>query len=129
MQAALTNAFLVGIGGFFGSVFRYWMSSWVHTFVSQPWRPAGTLVVNIIGCFLIGLLMGLADSRQLLKPDMRLLLVVGVLGGFTTFSAFGYETFALLRDRAIAGAILNVSAHILLGLLAVWMGFSMTRST
>lgn len=126
MQAAL-NALLVGIGGFIGSVGRYWVSGWVQTLVSQSWRPVGTLAVNVLGCFLIGLLIGFADFRQLLKPEARLLLVVGVLGGFTTFSAFGYETFALARDREFAAALVNIGAQVLLGLLAVWAGYTAAR--
>jgi CrcB protein len=126
MQTAL-NALLVGIGGFIGSVCRYWVSGWVQALVSQSWRPVGTLAVNALGCFLIGLFMGLADFRQVLKPEARLLLIVGVLGGFTTFSAFGYETFALARDREFAAALINIGMQILFGLLAVWAGYSVAR--
>ena len=127
MMQAATNALLVGIGGFVGSVFRYWISGWVQSVVSQSWRPVGTLAVNVIGCFLIGLLMGMADFRQLLKPDARLLLVVGLLGGFTTFSAFGYETFALARDKEFGSALLNIGAQIIVGLAAVWAGYTISR--
>mgnify|MGYP003542427954 FL=1 len=127
MMQAATNALLVGIGGFVGSVFRYWISGWVQSVVSQSWRPVGTLAVNVIGCFLIGLLMGMADFRQLLKPDARLLLVVGLLGGFTTFSAFGYETFALARDREFGAALLNIGAQVIVGLAAVWAGYTISR--
>ena len=126
MQAAM-NALIVGAGGFVGSVCRYWVSGWVQSLLSQSWRPVGTMAVNVIGCLLIGLLMGLADFRQVLKPEARLLLVVGVLGGFTTFSAFGYETFALARDREFAAALVNAGAQVLLGLLAVWAGYSVAR--
>ena len=127
MMQAATNALLVGIGGFVGSVFRYWISGWVQSVVSQSWRPVGTLAVNVIGCFLIGLLMGMTDFRQLLKPDARLLLVVGLLGGFTTFSAFGYETFALARDKEFGAALLNIGAQIIVGLAAVWAGYTISR--
>ncbi|MEK7530048.1 MAG: fluoride efflux transporter CrcB [Patescibacteria group bacterium] len=126
MQTAL-NTLLVGIGGFIGSVCRYWVSGWVQSLLSRTWLPVGTLAVNVIGCFLIGLLMGLADFRQSLKPEARLLLVVGVLGGFTTFSAFGYETFALARDREFAAALINIGMQVLFGLLAVWAGYSVAR--
>ena len=126
MQTAL-NTLLVGIGGFIGSVCRYWVSGWVQSLLSRTWLPVGTLAVNVIGCFLIGLLMGLADFRQSLKPEARLLLVVGVLGGFTTFSAFGYETFALARDREFAAALINIGTQVLFGLLAVWAGYSVAR--
>lgn len=128
MQAAI-NALLVGIGGFIGSVCRYWASGWVQSMVSQSWRPIGTAVVNVIGCMLIGVLMGLADFRQVLKPEARLLLIVGILGGFTTFSSFGYETFALARDREFAAAFANAVGQLVIGLLAVWAGYSVTRLT
>lgn len=127
MNQTVTNALLVGIGGFTGSILRYWVSGWVQTAVSQSWRPVGTLAVNVIGCFLIGLFMGMADFRQLLKPEARLLLVVGLLGGFTTFSAFGYETFALARDREFGAAILNIGAQVVIGLAAVWAGYAVSR--
>lgn len=128
LQTAL-NALTVGIGGFLGSICRYWVSGWVQTVVSHSWRPVGTLAVNVIGCFLIGLLIGLADFRQVLKPETRLLLIVGVLGGFTTFSTFGYETFALARDREFAAALANVGAQLIFGLLAVWTGYAVARLT
>ncbi len=127
MNPTVTNALLVGIGGFVGSVCRYWVSGWVQSAVNQSWRPVGTLAVNVIGCFLIGLLMGMADFRQLLKPDARLLLVVGLLGGFTTFSAFGYETFALARDKEFGAALLNIGAQVFVGLAAVWAGYTISR--
>jgi len=77
----------------------------------------------VIGCFLIGFLSELAQSRSLFSPDTRAFLIVGILGGFTTFSAFGNETMNLLRDGGQALALLNVSAQVLLGLGAVWLGY------
>ena len=71
--------------------------------------------------------MGMADFRQLLKPDARLLLVVGLLGGFTTFSAFGYETFALARDKEFGAALFNIGAQVVVGLAAVWAGYTISR--
>ncbi|MCC6797971.1 MAG: fluoride efflux transporter CrcB [Candidatus Hydrogenedentes bacterium] len=127
MNQSVTNALLVGFGGFAGSILRYWVSGWVQSAVSQSWRPAGTFAVNVTGCFLIGFLMGMADFRQLLKPDARLLLVVGLLGGFTTFSAFGYETFALARDKEFGAALLNIGAQVVVGLAAVWAGYTISR--
>ena len=127
MNPTVTNALLVGIGGFVGSVCRYWVSGWGQSAGDQSWGPVGTLAVNVIGCFLIGLLMGMADFRQLLKPDARLLLVVGLLGGFTTFSAFGYETFALARDKEFGAALLNIGAQVFVGLAAVWAGYTISR--
>ena len=121
------NVLLVGTGGFVGSVGRYLVGLWVQSLVKQPWLPYGTLAVNVIGCFFIGLLYGLGEFRQLLRPEARLLLVVGVLGGFTTFSSFGYETFALMRDREFAATLANIGAQLVLGLIAVWAGHLVAR--
>ena len=82
----------------------------------------GTLAVNVLGCFLIGLLHGMAETRSLLGPDIRIFLFIGVLGGFTTYSTFGFESLALLKDGAILKASLNIILHVLLGLIAVWIG-------
>lgn len=89
--------------------------------------PWGTLGVNIIGCFFIGLFFGLGESRQLFSSQTRLFLLVGVLGGFTTFSTFGLESINLLRDGEAARALANVLLHVIVGLGAVWAGFICSR--
>lgn len=121
------NYLLVGIGGFLGAVSRYAVSGWVHRWLNNPWFPYGTLTVNILGCFLIGILGGMAESRHLFSPEIRLLTMVGFLGGFTTFSSFGYESLGLLRDGQFAGMLWNLGLHIVLGLFAVWLGLNLTR--
>src|SRR5688572_4708603 len=93
----LKQMLLVGLGGFIGSIGRYKLSGLAlhHT---ADWRfPLGTFIVNITGCFVIGLVAGWAEKQPLVSPDVRVFLFPGILGGFTTFSAFGFETFALLR--------------------------------
>ena len=112
---------LVGVGGFLGSVARYLLSGYVQTRTSDAF-PFGTLVVNVLGCFVIGALSEMADARAFLSADARAFAVVGLLGGFTTFSAFGNETLNLARDRdwALAGA--NVMGHVVLAIGAVWLG-------
>jgi CrcB protein len=80
--------------------------------------------VNVAGCLLIGAAAAAADTRQLLSPEARLFLMVGVLGGFTTFSTFGYETLALARDGEALRAAANVITHVVLGLAAVWAGYA-----
>jgi fluoride exporter len=87
--------------------------------------PAGTLVVNLTGSLLIGLLAGLAESRSLLGPEARLLLVTGLLGGYTTFSAFSLETLVLLRAGQTATAFATVALQVLLGVAAAWAGFAL----
>jgi CrcB protein len=113
---------LVAIGGAAGSVARYKLSGFVlhHTI---DWRfPAGTFLVNVLGCLVAGVLAGLAEKHELLSPETRLLLFTGVLGGFTTFSAFGLETVFLLRrgETLVAGA--NIILSVLAGLAALWIG-------
>jgi len=117
---------LVGLGGCIGSILRYLVSGWVQRWADTPLFPYGTLSVNVVGCLTIGLLGGLADNAGLLGSSTRLFLLVGVLGGFTTFSTFGYETMALLRDRAMFAAFLYVALHLLLGFGAVALGYGLS---
>ena len=81
----------------------------------------------MIGCLLIGFLSGLTEDRQLFNPELRLLVFIGVLGGFTTFSTFGYEIFTFARDGQILSSFTNLFLHIVLGLGAVWLGFSISK--
>ena len=122
----LVSLLIVGVGGFVGSIARFAAGGLVHRFTGFTF-PWGTVFVNVAGCLAIGVIAGLSQSKQLLTPETRLLVMVGFLGGFTTFSTFGYETFALLRDgepvRAALYALLQVAA----GLVAVWMGWAVTR--
>ncbi len=123
----LQNVIMVGLGGFLGSILRYLVAGWTHSLFKTDLFPIGTLMVNIIGCLVIGLLGGWADQFQALHPHARLLLFLGLLGGFTTFSAFGYETMALLRDKEIFLGFINISLHLLLGLGAVLLGYNCSK--
>ena len=119
---------LVALGGAVGSVARYKLSGLVlhHT---VDWRfPAGTFAVNVLGCLAAGVLAGLAEKHHLFTADVRLLLFTGLLGGFTTFSAFGLETMHLLKrgDFMVAGA--NVVLSVVAGLAALWLGFAAIRA-
>lgn len=118
---------LVGVGGFLGSVLRYLVGGWVHRVLDNPWFPYGTLFVNLIGCLIIGFLGGLTETRQVFAPETRLFLFLGVLGGFTTFSSFAYETSAFLNDGQILLASFNVGSQVVLGLVAVWLGSCLSR--
>ena len=113
---------LVGIGGFIGSVLRYLTSGFVQQILQNSTFPYGTLAVNLIGCFVIGLLSQLADDRGVFSGEARAFVFIGVLGGFTTFSSFGNETMNLMRDGEMLPAFANVSAQVVLGLGAVWLG-------
>jgi CrcB protein len=126
LKAALINAALVGSGGFVGAALRYGLSGMVQRSVPLAVFPYGTLAVNMLGCLLIGVVVGLVDSRQLFGPELRLFVLIGLLGGFTTYSTFGYETFALLRDGDFLRMVANVGIHVVLGLSLVWAGYAMT---
>jgi CrcB protein len=119
---------LVGTGGFLGSIARYAMGGLVYRLVRTPLLPWGTLAVNVLGCLAIGFCGGLAESRQLFSPGTRLFLFIGVFGGFTTYSTFGYETFALARDGETLATVANIALQIVLGLGAVWAGHILSRS-
>jgi fluoride exporter len=119
---------LVGVGGFVGSVLRYWVSGLAQDAVPKTPFPLGTLVVNVAGCFVIGAISELAEARGFLTPDMRALLVVGFLGGFTTFSAFANESVNAMRDGAYTTALSNVVLSVGVCLIAVWAGRSLAHS-
>jgi fluoride exporter len=115
---------LVGVGGMLGSMLRYALTLWIQ----RRWPTAplmyATLAVNLIGCAAIGALAGWLLARETASAELRIFAGVGVLGGFTTFSAFGYETFALVRDGDPLRALANVALQVLLGLGAVWTGYT-----
>ena len=117
----MTKLLLAGIGGFCGSMLRYSVSGLVQNFSRSIAFPYGTLAVNLLGCLAIGLLSQLAETRGVFTAETRTLVFVGVLGGFTTFSAFGNETINLWRDGESGLALLNISAHLVLCLGAVWI--------
>jgi CrcB protein len=123
----MRNVIIVGLGGFTGSICRYLVSGWVQKLSGSGLFPYGTLSVNILGCLLIGLLGGWADNAELFSPSTRLFLLIGVLGGFTTFSTFGYETVALLRDRQLLAASANVGLHVFVGFAAVALGYGLSN--
>lgn len=125
MKAALVNAALVGSGGFVGAVCRYTLSGFVQRTAGLSTFPYGTLAVNLVGCLLIGLIAGFVEDRQLFGPGFRLFVMIGMLGGFTTYSTFGFESYALLRDADFLRAAGNVSVHVVLGLTLVWAGYSL----
>lgn len=118
---------LVGLGGFAGSALRYLLGGWVQRVAPVAGFPAGTLAVNLLGCLAIGVLAGLVELRHGLGPSVRLFLLVGLLGGFTTFSSFAWETLELARSAALPLALANVALQVTLGLAAAWAGLAVTR--
>ena len=117
----------VGFGGFLGSIGRFVLAGMANRLRPTLAFPIGTLTVNILGCLAIGFVHGLAETRGLLGPDARIFLFIGVLGGFTTYSTFGFESMALLRDGEVLKTSANILLHIILGLVAVWAGDSLGR--
>jgi CrcB protein len=113
---------IVGTGSFLGGICRYYLSGWVVSSFATQRFPLGTFTVNFIGCFIIGIVAGLAEQHQMFNQSARLFLVTGLLGGFTTFSAFGYETLILLRTQNVELALLNIILSLVFCLIAVWVG-------
>jgi CrcB protein len=117
---------LLLLGGGAGAVLRFALAAWVDQRTAPPF-PWGTLAVNAAGCFAIGLLVTLADERALLSPGLRLFLIAGLLGGFTTFSTFGMETFQLIEDERPWLALGNALGSVVAGLGAVVAGALVAR--
>ena len=120
-NSSMMNIVIIGIGGALGAVSRYAVALWI----GQRWGrsfPLGTFVINVSGSFLIGLIMTLLLERFAENPQWRMLLVVGFLGAYTTFSTFEYETGALLKDGEWAFAMLNIVLSVVIGFIALKLG-------
>lgn len=113
---------IVGLGGLVGSVARYKLGGWVLHLTSLEKFPWSTFTVNVLGCFAVGLLAGLVEKLEWFAPDTRLFLFTGLLGGFTTFSAFGLDALYLVRrgEWLTAGSYAGLSMAV--GVAAVWLG-------
>lgn len=123
----MTNLLLVGAGGFLGAVSRYLLGGWIlhHSVAAKfPWS---TFLINILGCLLIGVLSGAAERFDAFTPQVRLFLLTGLLGGFTTFSAFGLETLFLLRRGEWPIALIYAGASVIVCVFAVWVGMRAVR--
>lgn len=119
--------FVVGVGGFLGAICRYLLSNWAQRLVTGSF-PLGTLLVNVLGCLIIGFLMTLVETKEWFSPQIRLLAITGFLGSLTTFSTFGYETMELLKMGSMKLAMLSILANMLLGLTGVLLGKWMAES-
>lgn len=122
----LRSLLIVGIGSFTGGVLRYLISKLIqdsgfHTF------PLGTFLVNVVGCFAIGLFYGLFERNNLISPDMRLFLTIGFCGGFTTFSTFINESYQLIRDANFFYLFFYIALSLLVGLLMLYVGYSLIK--
>ena len=121
------NLILVGVGGFLGSVFRYLVTILLARQFTTSF-PLGTLTVNIVGCFLIGVLFALSEKGNLLTPEWRIFLTTGFCGGFTTFSTFSYESIRLLQDGEILYLSLNVIVSVVIGFASTYLGMLFIKS-
>lgn len=117
---------LIGLAGLVGTLGRYALSGLIARRFGETF-PTGTLVVNIAGCFLAGFLFYLMQERFLVSETTRVMVMIGLLGGFTTFSSFGLQTFTLLKDGEIWFAMVNLVGSNLLGLLMVWAGYTLAK--
>lgn len=118
--------FVVGFGGFLGAIARWGLSGFVQRAAPHGF-PMGTLLVNALGCLILGAIMAAADGRAWLSEEGRLFLTIGILGSFTTFSTFGYDTIALFRGGDLPMALANVGLNLVVGLAAVLAGHALTR--
>lgn len=115
------RALWVGVAGFFGAVARYWLDGWV-TRLAGGGFPWGTFVVNMSGCFVIGLLTTVLTERLLPHPTVRVAITVGFVGAYTTFSTFAYESLRQIQDGALGLVVANVAGSVVLGIAAAWLG-------
>lgn len=117
----------VAIGGAIGSVARYVLSAAVARYSDPSW-PLGTFAVNVIGCFAFGAIAAAAERHFVANPPVRAFLLIGVLGGFTTFSSYTYETFELLREAKYALALVNAGGQVVISFVALWLGYAVVRA-
>jgi len=123
----LRTILIVGTGGFIGSVMRYLVQFYVEKGMSSTF-PLGTLIANIVGSFVIGMVFALAEKGNLLSSEWRIFLSVGICGGFTTFSAFAYNNFIMIKEHSYGQLLFNLGGNIFLGILAVYLGIILIRA-
>ena len=120
-RALIETIFYVGIGGFLGANARYWLGGWISGRYGTAF-PYATLVINVSGSFILGLFMTLITERYVAPPALRLVVAIGFVGAYTTFSTFEYETLALVNSGSLLRALLNVVLSMVAGFAAVWLG-------
>jgi len=123
----LRTILIVGTGGFIGSVMRYLVQYFVEKGLTSTF-PYGTLIANVVGSFIIGIVFALAEKGNLLSAEWRLFIAVGICGGFTTFSSFAYNNFTMLKEGSFGQFFWNVGGSLFLGILAVYLGIILVRA-
>jgi fluoride exporter len=123
----LRTILIVGTGGFIGSVMRYLVQFYVEKGMSSTF-PMGTLIANIVGSFIIGMVFALVEKGNLMSSEWRIFLTVGICGGFTTFSAFAYNNFIMIKEHSYGQLLFNLGGNIFLGILAVYLGIVLIRA-
>lgn len=126
-KTLMLRTLLIGIAGLAGTLLRYWLSGFVARRYGETF-PVGTMVVNVLGCFMAGAIFNLTEERFLVNPTLRTVILIGLLGGFTTFSSYGLQTFTLLRDGEFGLATLNIVVSNTLGLFMVWAGYGLVKA-
>jgi CrcB protein len=122
----LLKLLAVAVGGGIGAVTRYLVSAWAAERFGANF-PYGTFIVNVAGCFIIGIFLTLTTERLIVSPYWRLIVAVGFIGGLTTFSSFGYETLRLAEDANMMLALYNIGLNLVLGFAATWLGILVAR--
>jgi CrcB protein len=128
MKQLMKECIVVGSGGMIGAVGRYLMTLLVNSLSKGHPFPFSTLVVNFIGCFAFGIMSGLVEHSKIITPTMKLFIMVGIIAAFTTFSTFSHDIFVMIRNNQIMLAFFNLFIKVSFGVIAVWLGFIVTKS-
>lgn len=122
----MAKLIIIGLGGFIGAVGRYLITQYFFQTSTSDF-PVGTFIVNILGCLVLGMFMYYAQNSDVFSSHMRMFIAIGILGAFTTFSTFSYETVALFNEQKVMLAMANIVGSIILGIFSVWLGYSMLK--
>jgi len=122
----MINYLVVSFGAALGGCLRYWFSGFVYKFIPATF-PYGTLIINVVGSFILGIVMFYFNEKEMIGHELRLFLTVGFCGGFTTFSTFSFETINLIKDAQYMGAALNVVLSVGVSLIAIFLAYIISR--
>ena len=122
----MINYLIVSLGAAIGGGLRYWFSGFVYKFLPSTF-PYGTMIINVLGSFVLGIVMFYLNEKEMISHEVRLFLTVGFCGGFTTFSTFSYETINLLKDAQYMGAAINVVLSVVLSLIGIYLAYIISR--